>query len=122
VGAERGSPPPSPSPTKQSTDKLHTRLARERGHPYWQDEKVLAFFEEIRKLYPRTLDRGQEMEAWRKTVGDRLSTGVDVAIWDGLQAWLALWKKEGTEMKFIPHFATWINGERWDSVPKGVTS
>jgi hypothetical protein len=124
VGAESTTPPPTPAPQKKSTDKPMTRLAREEADSYWQEERVKHFFLEIRKLYPRTLDRGQEMEAFRKTVGAKIvqHPDLDTQIWNGLHAWIAYWQKEGTETRFIPHFSTWINGERWDAKPTGVTT
>lgn len=39
-------------------------------------------------------------------------------IMDGLDWYLAKWKKEGTEVKFIPMPTTWLNGERFCDAPE----
>ena len=39
----------------------------------------------------------------------------------GAEAWAAYWRREGTEEKFIPHAATWLNNERWLVPPPATT-
>ena len=38
----------------------------------------------------------------------------------GLGAWIAYWRKNGTETQYIPYPATWINGEGWKQVPEEI--
>lgn len=34
-----------------------------------------------------------------------------------IQRWAGLWESAGVEKRFIPHAATWLNGQRWDDEP-----
>jgi hypothetical protein len=74
-----------------------------------------AGFDEFWSRYPRKIGKGTAVKAWKAAAK---KADAD-AILSGLDAHLPIWAK--TEAKFIPHAATWLNGERWTDevdVPK----
>ena len=73
------------------------------------DGEFAAFWE----LYPNKVSKPHALKAWRKA---RRSADAPAVI-AGLAPWLARWKAEQTEKKFIPHASTWLNGERWTDAP-----
>jgi hypothetical protein len=74
-------------------------------------------FEDFYALYPRKVARKSAALAWH-----RLSAGDRRAAFVGLVEWRRVWEYERSRREdffdFIPHPATWLNGERWtDEVP-----
>ena len=67
-------------------------------------------------LYPRKVAKGSALKAYAKA----LKAGhLPATLKDGLVRAVTWWKTGGTEARFIPHPATWLNGERWgDEAPK----
>lgn len=62
--------------------------------------------------YPRKTKRPHAESAWKTRV---TKAKVDPqAVLDGLRRWITYWEHEGTEQKFIPHPATFLNGCQWD--------
>jgi hypothetical protein len=59
-------------------------------------------------LYPRKVNRKDAERAWV-----RLPHASQSAAMDALPTHVLYWSATGTEKEFIPHFSTWINGERW---------
>ena len=59
-------------------------------------------------LYVRHVAKKQAHKVW-----DRLSPADQTAAIIGAAAWRRVWLKRG-EFDYIPHPATWLNGERWD--------
>jgi len=57
--------------------------------------------------YPRKIAKGQAVKAWRAAIKKANAA----TILAGLKAALPKWAQ--TDPKFIPHAATWLNGERW---------
>jgi uncharacterized protein YdaU (DUF1376 family) len=59
--------------------------------------------------YPRKVSKAQALKQWSKmNKADR-----DAAI-TGLKEQAAVWIKDKTEERFIPHAATWLNGRRFE--------
>lgn len=62
--------------------------------------------------YPRKVGRPKAEAAFISAVTTKK---VDAErIIDGLEAWKKVWKRDGTQLKFIPHPTTWLNREGWD--------
>lgn len=76
-----------------------------------------ADFEAWWSLYPRKVGKGQARKAYasalKKTTTDELA--------DAAEVFAARVHDSGTEERFVPHPATWLNGERWtDAAPPPV--
>lgn len=70
------------------------------------DPDFIAFYD----CYPRKVGRESARRAWAA----KIAKGVEPrAILDGVQRYRT-WPGRPTEMKYIPHPATWLNGERWN--------
>ncbi len=69
-------------------------------------------FEAWWKLYPRRVGKGQARRAYvsalKKATADELA--------EAAEAFAATVHDSGTEERFVPHPATWLNGERWTDV------
>ncbi len=69
------------------------------------------------KAYPRKVGKPQARRAYTRA---RKVAEVE-AIAAGLEIWVAYWQARGrSEARFIPHPATWLNGERWNDEPPPV--
>lgn len=66
------------------------------------------------EAYPRKVGKGQAVKAWKAAVR---KVGED-AILAGLQAHRV--SLAAREPRFVPHPATWLNGERWADEPEPV--
>lgn len=70
-------------------------------------------FEDFWDAYPRKVGKAAAEKAWpkacKKLDPERL---VKAAVY-----WAGLWEQARTEKQFIPHPATWLNGQRWDDEP-----
>ena len=64
-------------------------------------------FDVFYKSFPRRIGRGQALKAWRAAV----KKADPDAIVAGAVSFAE--RTVGTEQRFIPHPATWLNGERW---------
>lgn len=64
-------------------------------------------FERVWSKHPRKVGKGAARKAWAKARAktDFMAIAAPLAIWIKLQ--------KGSDPKFIPHFATWLNEERW---------
>ncbi len=70
-------------------------------------------FEDFWVLYPRHAAKKDAKKMWA-----RIPEGLHVTILTALVAWRQVWRDKDTE--FLPHPATWLNGERWeDELPLG---
>ena len=72
-------------------------------------DPVEADFEEWYQLYPHKVGRGQALKAYRSA---RKKTGKGELL-ESVKRFAAAKARDGTEKRFIPHPATWLNGERW---------
>src|SRR6185312_511968 len=65
-------------------------------------------FAEFWLIYPRHVAKVAAKRAWL-----RLTRREKVAALDALVAWRRIWLQRD-EPEFIPHPASWLNGERWE--------
>jgi hypothetical protein len=72
-------------------------------------------FDHFWAAYPRKVGRKAAEQAFTRTVQKRQAT-VEALIAHA-ERWAALWAAEGREERYIPHAATWLNGERWNDTP-----
>lgn len=65
-------------------------------------------------IWPRKVGKGQARSAWRSAIKKADPLTIIVAA----EAYRDRVRDFGTEIKFVPHPSTWLNGERWgDQVP-----
>jgi hypothetical protein len=64
-------------------------------------------FDQFWSQYPRRCAKKAARKAW-----DKLTPAQQQCALDALPRWGIVWEK--TEMHFIPHPATWLNGERFE--------
>lgn len=85
---------------------------RERNGSSASGDGVLTEFDEFWTFYPRKLKRADALKSYRKARKD--TEAADIL--EGLKRHLPGW--EATELNFIPHATTWLNGERWNDQPE----
>lgn len=73
--------------------------------------KPIDHFEDFWACYPRKIGKGNARKAFEKAM--KSSTIEEIST--GLNSQLDILKSK--EQKFIPHAATWLNGERWNDEP-----
>lgn len=71
-------------------------------------------FDRFYAAYPRKVGKGQAQKAYAQAVRRKASAAEIMA---GLDRAKRRWVDDGTEGQFIPHPATWLNGERWADDP-----
>jgi hypothetical protein len=69
------------------------------------DKKVS--FDEFWRAYPRRVAKAEARKAWDQTESIRPPIGDVIA---AIQRSATQW----TDVRFVPHPATWLRGERWD--------
>lgn len=110
ASARRGPTPvptPIPVPTKPSASRKRVTD---------DDPGFAAFWE----AYPRRTDKGHARTAWAKAVGNGTEPELIAA---GAREFATYCDRDGTSAQFIPHPATWLNGERWaDERTPGATN
>ncbi|WP_191060997.1 DUF1376 domain-containing protein [Geminicoccus harenae] len=77
--------------------------------PLSGDERVLEEFEVWWQAYPRKIGRRATLEAYQRV---RAEVEADVLL-VAVKAAAAAWKAEGTQDRFIPHPANWLEQRRW---------
>lgn len=76
-----------------------------------------ADFDSFWLLYPRKVARKDAKVAW-----GRLGPEERVAAIVALVGWRRVWSLRG-ELDYVPHPASWLNGERWtDELPAEITA
>lgn len=77
-------------------------------------------FDDFWIMYPRHVAKKAARCAWAR-VSDQDKTTSLVALFDWRRVWEFEAAKEGVDhLNFLPHPATWLNGERWeDELPAG---
>jgi hypothetical protein len=80
------------------TDKQNT--LREKG------------FDDFWSGYPRKIGKPRAKTAWK-----RIKPDDRLAVMLGLSVWAQYWSVMMTEVRFIPHAATWLNDKRWEDLP-----
>jgi hypothetical protein len=66
-------------------------------------------FNEFWSLYPRKIAKATARKAWAK-----LSAEQQLMAAKAINTHCEYWKAKETELEFIPHCATWLNGERYE--------
>ncbi|MBQ1096298.1 hypothetical protein KBY55_09400 [Streptomyces sp. b94] len=72
-------------------------------------------FDEFWAAYPRKVAKGTARGAWAKALKRGISAEHITA---AATRAAAQWRAAHTELRFIPHPATWLNGERYDDEPE----
>jgi hypothetical protein len=65
------------------------------------------------RTYPRKVGKAEALKAWHET-------GVEdspVSIINAVEQWKAEWLREGRDLKYIPHPATWLRRKDYLSCP-----
>ena len=76
------------------------------------DDGVDYYFDQLWEEYPRKVGKAQAKKAF-KTASKKIN------FYDLLPKYMAyVLTLEGKEAQFIPHLATWLNGERWNDEGK----
>jgi hypothetical protein len=65
-------------------------------------------FDEFWQLYPRKVNKAVARKAWAK-----LSPEQQLMAAKAIDTHCQYWKTKETELEFIPHASTWLNGERY---------
>jgi DNA replication protein DnaC len=68
----------------------------------------MSIFDDIWKMYPKKVGKGTARKALAKAM---TKTPTD-KIQHSLALFVRAWGNQ--DKKFMPHLATWLNGERWD--------
>lgn len=94
--------PPNPAPTPVSVNTSREREAREEAAwgKFWAD-------------YPRKVCKAEARKAFTKAWRKLPPFDEEAVLIGGLERAKAAW----VDAQFIPHAATWLNGERWQDEP-----
>jgi hypothetical protein len=66
-------------------------------------------FDEFWSLYPRKIAKANARKAWTK-----LSAEQQLLAAKAINTHCEYWKAKETELEFIPHASSWLNGERYE--------
>lgn len=66
-------------------------------------------FETVWAVYPRKVAKAHARKMWA-----RLNDEQRFAVMHALPVHVRYWNAAGREMERIPHFGSWISGERWE--------
>jgi hypothetical protein len=66
-------------------------------------------FDEFWSLYPRKIAKANARKAWQK-----LSAEQQLMAAKAINTHCEYWKAKETELEFIPHASSWLNGERYE--------
>jgi hypothetical protein len=70
-------------------------------------------FENFWRMYPRKDGEANAVKAFDRAAKKH---GASLLVSEA-ERWAGLWHGEGRDKKYIPHAATWLNGERWNDEP-----
>lgn len=99
-------PTPTPTPIESSKeDSRRSKIAKRDSDPPGFD----AFW----SACPRKVGKGAAKKSYRAALG---KTDADTLI-RTMSRHAKLWARNGTEERFVPHPATWLNHERWNDEP-----
>jgi len=83
--------------------------------PLEKPQQEAVTFDDFWLLFPRRVARKGALKAW-----SRLSADERMAAITALVDWRRVWAMR--ELQYVPHAATWLNGERWtDELPEEFT-
>jgi len=98
------------SPPMQNFPTLNlgiNNLGKETNNSSSNDE-VDYYFDQLWSLYPRKVGKGQARKAFKAASKKADFYDLLPKLMDYVQT------LEGKDKQFIPHLATWLNGERWE--------
>lgn len=99
------------STTEKPTDNKNTTTREDKELRSLAQAKLERAFDEFWNFYPRKVGKGEAKRAFAKA---HAKANGDVVL--GAQRFAAD-PNLPTDKNFIPHPATWLNGERWDDEP-----
>lgn len=91
--------PRSPKPSLEPSKEPNTSS---------KDDEVNYYFDQLWSLYPRKVGKGQARKAFKAASKKADFYDLLPKLMDYVQT------LEGKDKQFIPHLATWLNGERWE--------
>lgn len=104
-------------PTGQNTSALFDVPPGKTTPPAKTPPTDPADFVAFWSAYPRKVDKGHARKAWATAT----KNGTDpAAITAAAEAYSGQCARNRTETRFIPHPATWLNGERWADQPEAL--
>ena len=90
----------------------NNNLGKETNISSSDDDGVDYYFDQLWEEYPRKVGKAQAKKAF-KTASKKIN------FYDLLPKYMSyVLTLKGKETQFIPHLATWLNGERWDDEGK----
>jgi hypothetical protein len=66
-------------------------------------------FDEFWSLYPRKIAKANARKAWAKLTAEQQLMAAKA-----INTHCKYWKTKETELEFIPHASSWLNGERYE--------
>lgn len=66
-------------------------------------------FDDFWAAWPKRVAKKDARRAW-----DKLNAAAKLAVMVALPKHIKKWQQESTPQNYIPHPATWLNGERWE--------
>ena len=82
-------------------------LGKETNNTSSKDDEVNYYFDQLWEMYPRKVGKGQARKAY-------VTASKKIDFFDllpKLEAYVAT--LDGKDKQYMPHLATWLNGERW---------
>jgi biotin operon repressor len=70
--------------------------------------KNMSIFDDLWKIYPKKVGKGTAKKAFAKAMTKATADQIEHSLSVFVRAW------GNKDKKFMPHLATWLNGERWD--------
>jgi len=70
--------------------------------------KNMSIFDNLWKIYPKKVGKGTAKKALAKAMTKATADQIEHSLAVFVRAW------GNQDKKFMPHLATWLNGERWD--------
>ena len=70
--------------------------------------KNMSIFDDLWKIYPKKVGKGTAKKALAKAMTKATADQIQHSLAVFVRAW------GNQDKKFMPHLATWLNGERWD--------
>jgi len=83
-------------------------LGKETNNTSSKDDEVNYYFDQLWSLYPRKVGKGQARKAFKAASKKADFYDLLPKLMDYVQT------LEGKDKQYIPHLATWLNGERWE--------
>ena len=70
---------------------------------------ITEMFEEFWALYPRKIAKAAARKAWSKMTSEQQLMAAKA-----ISTHCEYWKVKETELEFVPHASSWLNGERYE--------